>query len=137
MAATPNASVAEWSVPILVPIGSNKSGFLRAVFASKMSGFRKITSDDLGPEKAGVGGSIPSLATTPTLTKHDSYTSVSLVHTSPTASLEHKWSTNYFSQSAARDSDGRKGNARNITPPQNRPRDARQWPRPHLVSPET
>ena len=59
----------------------------------KTNGIRRLAMGESGPEKAGVGGSIPSLATTPTayLTRQtDDHWS--LCDCIETASVESKWS---------------------------------------------
>jgi hypothetical protein len=49
--------------------GSNKSAVWMVETEDKPSGVSKIGSGEYSPEKAGVGGSIPSLATISTLLK--------------------------------------------------------------------
>jgi hypothetical protein len=53
---------------MLVPIGSNNSVVCRRESVVNLRGMKEILTEEASPEKAGVGGSIPSLATTLTLT---------------------------------------------------------------------
>jgi len=48
----------------MVAIGCNWRPFFKAKNAANLFVFNKLSVDDVSPEKAGVGGSIPSLATT-------------------------------------------------------------------------
>jgi hypothetical protein len=48
---------------MLVPIGSNNSALGKQENGWKFRGVKKISAGEASPEKAGVGGSIPSLAT--------------------------------------------------------------------------
>ena len=48
---------------MLVPIGSNNSAVCRRENMGKPRGMKDILTEEYSPEKAGVGGSIPSLAT--------------------------------------------------------------------------
>ena len=48
---------------MLVPIGSNNSGVWRQESMVNFRGMKEIPTEEASPEKAGVGGSIPSLAT--------------------------------------------------------------------------
>jgi len=47
---------------------SNKRGKTEFRVEAKMSGIKQMTVTDYSPEKAGGGGSIPSLATIPSVT---------------------------------------------------------------------
>jgi len=49
---------------MLVPIGSNNPAVWRQVSMVNFRGMKEIPTEEYSPEKAGVGGSIPSLATT-------------------------------------------------------------------------
>ena len=49
---------------MLVPIGSNNSAVCREESVGNLRGMKEILTEEYSPEKAGVGGSIPSLATT-------------------------------------------------------------------------
>ena len=48
----------------MVPIGSNNSAVCRCRSVVNVDGLRYLPTEESSPEKAGVGGSIPSLATT-------------------------------------------------------------------------
>jgi hypothetical protein len=52
------------SIPKLIPLHSNKTASLRAMMMTKINRINDMALGDVRPEKAGVGGSIPSLATT-------------------------------------------------------------------------
>jgi hypothetical protein len=47
----------------MVPIGSNNSAVCRCRIVVNLEGLRDLPTEESSPEKAGVGGSIPSLAT--------------------------------------------------------------------------
>ena len=49
---------------MMVPIGSNNSAVCRHEDVGNLRGMKEIPTEEYSPEKAGVGGSIPSLATT-------------------------------------------------------------------------
>ena len=49
---------------MLVPVGSNNSAVCRQESVENFRGMKGIPTEEYSPEKAGVGGSIPSLATT-------------------------------------------------------------------------
>jgi len=49
---------------MLVPIGSNNSMVCRRESIDMFRGMKDLPTEEYSPEKAGVGGSIPSLATT-------------------------------------------------------------------------
>ena len=49
---------------MLVPVGSNNSAVCRCRSVVKVLGMKDLLTEESSPEKAGVGGSIPSLATT-------------------------------------------------------------------------
>jgi integrase len=49
---------------LTVPIGSNNSAVCRCIIVVNIYGIRCLPTEESSPEKAGVGGSIPSLATT-------------------------------------------------------------------------
>ena len=48
---------------MLVPIGSNNSVVFRRENQGNLRGMKELDMAGISPEKAGVGGSIPSLAT--------------------------------------------------------------------------
>ena len=48
---------------MLVPIGSNNSAVWMQESMVNFRGMKEIPTEEYSPEKAGVGGSIPSLAT--------------------------------------------------------------------------
>ncbi len=48
---------------MLVPIGSNNSMVCRCRSVVNVRGMKDLPTEEYSPEKAGVGGSIPSLAT--------------------------------------------------------------------------
>ena len=52
---------------MLVPVGSNNSAVRRCESVVNARGMKDLPTEECSPEKAGVGGSIPSLATTLTL----------------------------------------------------------------------
>ncbi len=49
---------------MLVPVGSNNSAVCRCISVVNVRGMKDLPTEEYSPEKAGVGGSIPSLATT-------------------------------------------------------------------------
>jgi len=49
---------------MVVPIGSNNSAVCRRESMGNLRGMKDLPTTEYSPEKAGVGGSIPSLATT-------------------------------------------------------------------------
>jgi len=48
---------------MLVPVGSNNSAVCRCRSVVNVRGMKDLPTEEYSPEKAGVGGSIPSLAT--------------------------------------------------------------------------
>ena len=80
---------------MLVPVGSNNSAVCRCRSVVNVRGLKDLLTEEYSPEKAGVGGSIPSLATTsnPSCFKH-LLIFVWIATLCETASVESIWSPN-------------------------------------------